>query len=121
MMVKERFIENFGPVPFTIGYGCSGGSEAAHPISDDYPGLLDGIVVGCSFPEVTAAMVNNITDADIFLRYLKHTTLTWTEAQIVATTGYPNSTTLTTIEPRNPTPTNTPARPLNPHTPLTIH
>ncbi len=101
MMVKERFIENFGPVPFTIGYGCSGGSEAAHPISDDYPGLVDGILVGCSFPELTAAMVNNITDADIFLRYLKHTTLTWTEAQIVAATGYPNSTTLTTIGPGN--------------------
>jgi len=46
-------------------------------------------------------MVNNITDADIFLRYLKHTTLTWTEAQIVAATGYPNSTTLTTIGPGN--------------------
>src|SRR5262245_30872994 len=52
MMVKERFIENFGPPAFTIGYGCSGGSEQAHPIADGYPGLLDGIIVGCSFPEV---------------------------------------------------------------------
>ena len=33
MMVRERFIENFGPVAFTIGYGCSGGSEAAQPIA----------------------------------------------------------------------------------------
>src|SRR5204863_4861847 len=70
MMVRERFIENFGPVAFTIGYGCSGGSEAAQPISDEYPRLLNGILVGCSFPEVVAAMVNNITDADLFLHYL---------------------------------------------------
>jgi hypothetical protein len=101
MMVKERFIENYGPVLFTIGYGCSGGSEQAHPISDAYPGLLDGIIVGCSFPEVTAAMVLNVTDADLFLRYLNNTTPKWTDAQILAATGYPTVTTLTTIGPGN--------------------
>ena len=101
MMVKERFIENYGPVLFTIGYGCSGGSEQAHPISDAYPGLLDGIIVGCSFPEVTAAMVLNVTDADLFLRYLNNTTTKWADAQILAATGYPTVTTLSTIGPGN--------------------
>jgi len=101
MMVKERFIESYGPVAFTIGYGCSGGSEQAHPISDQYPGLMDGIIVGCSFPEVTAAMVLNVTDADLFLHYLNNTSVHWTEAQIIAATGYPNSSTLTTIGPGN--------------------
>ena len=101
MMVKERFIENYGPVLFTIGYGCSGGSEQAHPISDAYPGLLDGIIVGCSFPEVTAAMVLNVTDADLFLRYLNNTMTKWTDAQILAATGYPTVTTLSTIGPGN--------------------
>jgi uncharacterized tannase-like protein DUF6351 len=102
MMVKERFIENFGPALFTIGYGCSGGSEQAHPISDDYPGLLDGIIVGCSFPEVTAAMVLNVTDADVVLHYRQHNaTVPWTDDQIVAVSGYPNVTTLTTIGPGN--------------------
>ena len=68
--------------------GCSGGSEQAHPISDDYPGLLDGIVVGCSFPELIAGISFPITDADLFLNYLQHrTTLTWSEAQIVAATA----------------------------------
>jgi len=101
MMVKERFIESYGPVLFTIGYGCSGGSEQAHPISDAYPGLLDGIIVGCSFPEVTAAMVLNVTDADLFLRYLNNTATKWTDAQILAATGYPTVTTLPTIGPGN--------------------
>ena len=101
-MTRARFIENFGPVAFTIGYGCSGGTEAGHPIADDYPGLLDGLVMGCSFPEVTAAMVNNITDADLFENYLTHrTALAWSDAQIEAATGYPTVTTLTTIGPSN--------------------
>jgi hypothetical protein len=97
-MTRARFIENFGPVAFTIGYGCSGGTEASHPIADEYPGLLDGLVMGCSFPELTAAMVNNITDADLFENYLTHrTALAWSDAQIEAATGYPTVTTLTTI------------------------
>jgi Tannase-like family of unknown function (DUF6351) len=102
MMVRERFIENYGPVAFTIGYGCSGGSEAAQPISDEYPRLLNGILVGCSFPEVVAAMVNNITDADLFLHYLNtNATVSWSDAQIEAATGYPTVTTLSTIGPGN--------------------
>jgi hypothetical protein len=102
MMVKERFIKNFGPPSFTIGFGCSGGSEQAHPISDDYPGLLDGIVVGCSFPELTAGITFPITDADLFLHYLStQTSLTWTPAQIIAATGFPTTTTLNTIGPGN--------------------
>ncbi len=97
-MTKSRFIENFGPVPFTIGYGCSGGTEQGYPISDEYPGLLDGLVMGCSFPELFAGMVNNITDADLFEHYLTNTaTVTWSDAQIEAATGYPTVTTLTTI------------------------
>jgi Tannase-like family of unknown function (DUF6351) len=102
MMTRERFIENFGPPDFTIGYGCSGGSEAQHPISDAYPGLLGGIIVGCSFPELTAAMINNISDADLFYNYLKNNSeLAWSDAEIEAATGYPTVTTLATIGPPN--------------------
>jgi hypothetical protein len=98
VMTKARFIENFGPVAFTIGYGCSGGTEAGHPIADEYPGVLNGLIMGCSFPEVVAAMVNNITDADLFENYLTtRATVTWSDAQIEAATGYPTVTTLTTI------------------------
>jgi hypothetical protein len=41
-------------------------------------------------PQVFAGMISNITDADIFEYYLTHrTTLTWSDAQIEAATGYP--------------------------------
>jgi hypothetical protein len=100
-MVKERFIKNFGAPVFTIGYGCSGGSEQADPISDDYPGLMQGIITGCTFPELTAGMVNNIGDADLWYHYLQGTTVAWTAAQQIAATGYPTTTTLLTIGPGN--------------------
>ena len=47
-------------------------------------------------------MVNNITDADLFLNYLNtNATVSWSDAQIEAATGYPTVTTLTTIGPGN--------------------
>ncbi len=100
VMTRARFIENFGPVEFTIGYGCSGGTEQGYPIADEYPGLLNGLVMGCSFPELFAGQVHNVTDADLFYNYLhSRTTLTWTDTQIEAASGYPTVTTLATIGP----------------------
>ena len=61
-MVKERFVETYGRPRYTIGWGCSGGSYQQHQIADNYPGLLDGILPGCSFPEVAFATVYSITD-----------------------------------------------------------
>jgi hypothetical protein len=99
-MVRARFIENFGPVEFTIGYGCSGGTEAGYPIADEYPGLLDGLVMGCSFPELFAGQVHNVTDADLFYNYLHNrTSLIWSDPQIEGASGYPTVTTLATIGP----------------------
>ncbi len=68
-MTKERFVEAYGPPAYTMGFGCSGGSYQQHQIGDDYPGLLDGIIPGCSFPEVTFATVEYITDARLLWHY----------------------------------------------------
>ncbi|MEN3614487.1 DUF6351 family protein [Plantactinospora sp. ZYX-F-223] len=68
MMVKERFVEHYGDPLFTIGWGSSGGSYQGHQIADNYPGLLDGIVVGRTFPDVASA--TNITLFDT--RLLEH-------------------------------------------------
>jgi hypothetical protein len=73
MMVKERFIETYGPPLFTIGWGCSGGSYQQHQIGDNYPGLLDGIIPGCSFPEVGFATIQFITDARLLNHYFNRT------------------------------------------------
>jgi hypothetical protein len=73
MMVKERFIESYGPPRFTIGWGSSGGSYQSHQISDNYPGLLDGIVIGRTFPDVTIATNAGLADARLLETYFTNT------------------------------------------------
>jgi len=51
MMTKELIIEKYGPIRYTIGDGCSGGSIMQHSIASAYPGLLDGIQPNCSFQD----------------------------------------------------------------------
>jgi len=57
MMVKEHIVESYGPIRHTIGEGCSGGGLQQHIIAATYPGLLDGIIPTCSYPDIwTTAM-----------------------------------------------------------------
>ncbi len=89
MMVKERFIEAYGPPVHTQGWGCSGGSYAQHQIGDNYPGLLDGIIPGCSFPEVGFATINFITDAWLLDNYFNtRAGVPWTAEQKRLVTGF---------------------------------
>jgi hypothetical protein len=55
MMVKERLVEAYGPIRYTIGTGCSGGSIAQHTIANAYPGIYDGLVTTCSYPDTLTA------------------------------------------------------------------
>lgn len=61
MMMKEHIIDSYGPIKFTIGTGCSGGSIASNMISTIGPGLLDGIAISCTYPdsETTAMEVSD--------------------------------------------------------------
>ncbi|MEK8171003.1 DUF6351 family protein [Streptomyces sp. M19] len=89
MMVKERFVETYGPPRHTIGLGCSGGSYQALQIVDNYPGILDGIIPACSFPDVGFAMTSRVTDTRLLTEYFAdRTDLTWTERQKGAVTGF---------------------------------
>lgn len=69
MMVREHFIEAYGPPKFTLGFGCSGGAYQSLQIADNYPGLLDGILIGCTFPEVGVATLTNLFDARLLEHY----------------------------------------------------
>ena len=89
MMVKERFIEAYGFPRHTIGWGCSGGSYQTHQIGDNYPGLLDGIISGCSFPEVGFATIHTITDARLLENYFNNlTAVGWTQEQERLVSGF---------------------------------
>ncbi len=89
-MVKERFIEAYGVPAHTQGWGCSGGSYAQHQITDNYPGLLEGIIPGCSFPEVGFATINFITDSWLLDDYFtaNQAAMGWSDEQKRRVTGF---------------------------------
>lgn len=88
MMVKERFIETYGRPRYTIGWGCSGGSYQQHQIGDNYPGLLDGIIPSCSFPEVGFGTAYTLADSRLLWRYYQNAGVPWTEEQLRAASGF---------------------------------
>ncbi|MBC7275418.1 DUF6351 family protein [Nocardioides sp.] len=51
MMAKEHLVETYGDLRYTIGSGCSGGSIAQQTIANAYPGIYQGLVVTCSYPD----------------------------------------------------------------------
>lgn len=97
MMVKERFVESYGAPIFTIGWGCSGGSYQVLQIADNYPGLLDGIIPGCTFPDVGFGTIPTITDARLLNRYFSAATLPFTHEQKRAVTGFVKLETMETV------------------------
>lgn len=87
MMVKEHFTRTYGVPVHTIGSGGSGGSMQQHLIAQNYPGLLDGIVVAQSFPD-TATRVAAATDCILLTRYFENASDAWSEEQKTAVSGF---------------------------------
>ena len=56
IMAKERLIENYGDLRYTIGTGCSGGSIVQQTVANAYPGAVyDGLVITCAYPDTFSA------------------------------------------------------------------
>jgi hypothetical protein len=87
MMVKERFIKQYGLPRYTIGWGGSGGSMQQDLIAQNYPGLLDGITPsenllgGLDFFTPTA-------DCPLLRRVFDSSTQPWTTEQKTAVAGW---------------------------------
>lgn len=86
MMVKERFIENYGPPAFTFGKGGSGGSYQQLQIADGYPGLLDGIIPSATFPDVLET-TQFLVDAQLLDNYFRRYGVLFSEVQKRAVAG----------------------------------
>jgi hypothetical protein len=69
MMTKEHFIEAYGAPKWTVGFGGSGATYQQHQIGDGYPGLLDGLIVQRSFPDMEFGTVAMISDARLLANY----------------------------------------------------
>ncbi len=87
MMVKEHFIESFGAPVHTIGTGGSGGSMQQHLIAQNYPGLLDGIIPGASYPDLVT-LLPPVVDCALLGHALQDSAPSWTHAQKTAVSGF---------------------------------
>ena len=91
MMLEEHITEAYGPVRFTIGSGCSGGSMAQYQMAANYPGLLDGIQPACSFPDGWTTY-QEMADCKILSHYFLETSPhLWTEPQRARASGHASS------------------------------
>jgi hypothetical protein len=87
MIIKERFIEEFGPPRYTIGAGGSGGSMQQHLLGNNYPGLLDGVMPGRAYPD-QMSFLNPLFDCELLVSAVNRSPLTWTQAQKTAVSGF---------------------------------
>ncbi|MBA3281885.1 MAG: hypothetical protein H0U29_06600, partial [Acidimicrobiia bacterium] len=70
MMVKERFIEEFGEPELTIGEGAGVGAAQINLITQNYPGLLDGAVALDPLPDI-ATVAGGIADCNLLNQYYR--------------------------------------------------
>ncbi|MCD4524343.1 DUF6351 family protein [Nocardioides sp. cx-173] len=70
VMAKERFVERYGTIRYTIGTGCSGGSIAQHTVANAYPGIYQGLITTCSYPDTLTAGAQ-FADYHLMRRYFE--------------------------------------------------
>ena len=70
MMTREHAIELVGAPLYTLGWGCSGGSHQVLQISDNYPGLMDGIIPLCTSVDVYR-LAQHVLDMRLLLNWFE--------------------------------------------------
>ena len=94
VMAKERLVEQYGELRYTIGTGCSGGSLAQQQIANAYPGIYQGILPQCSFPDAWSTG-NQLVDYHLTREYFENPAgwqpgVLWDPVSIAAVQGHPN-------------------------------
>ena len=69
MMLKEHIVESYGPIRYTIGQGCSGGSYQ-YMLASMYPGLLDGLQPNCSYTDLWTT-APDVIDCGLIMHYFE--------------------------------------------------
>jgi hypothetical protein len=94
VMAKERLVERYGELRYTIGTGCSGGSLTQQQVANAYPGIYQGILPQCSFPDAWSTG-QQLADYHLVRGYVENpsrwgTAVVWMPAEIAAVEGHPN-------------------------------
>src|SRR5436309_2362166 len=94
IMAKEHLIEEYGTLRYTIGTGCSGGSLVQQQVANAYPGVYQGILPQCSFPDAWSTgqqLAAYHFDRAYFENPGKWAPgIVWTPDAIAAVEGHPN-------------------------------
>jgi hypothetical protein len=94
IMAKQHLIDEYGTLRYTIGTGCSGGSLVQQQVANAFPGVYQGILPQCSFPDAWSTG-QELMDYQLTRNYFENPTkwgtgVAWTPAQIAAVQGHPN-------------------------------
>ena len=92
IMTKERVVERYGPLRWTIGSGCSGGSLVQQQVANAYPGLYQGITPQCSFTDAWSSAMQYV-NYQLLRRYFESpagwgTGVAWTPEQMADVEGH---------------------------------
>jgi hypothetical protein len=112
VMTKEYVVDHYGPVVYTIGSGCSGGSLTQQQVANAYPGIYQGITPQCSFTDAWSSAMEYV-DYSILLKYFEAPNgwandTAWTPTAIQQVIDHPNvgnPVTFTTVIPNSADPT----------------
>jgi hypothetical protein len=108
IMTKELVIKELGPIRWTIGSGCSGGSLVQQQVANAYPGVYQAITPQCSFTDAWSSAMQ-YEDYVMLLAYFKDPSRwdvgsIWGPTQISAVLDHPNvgnPITFTTVIPNS--------------------
>jgi hypothetical protein len=94
IMTKELVIKTLGPIRWTIGSGCSGGSLVQQQVANAYPGVYQAITPQCSFTDAWSSAMQ-YEDYVMLLSYFENPSRwdagsTWGPTQISAVLDHPN-------------------------------
>ena len=68
LMLKERIVERYGEIRYTMANGCSGGSIGQHMSTTRTPGLVHGIQPNCSYEDNTTTGIE-VEDCHLLFDY----------------------------------------------------
>lgn len=94
VVTKELVSERYGPIRYTIGTGCSGGSLVQQQVANAYPGVYQGILPQCSFTDAWSSSQQYV-DYGLLRWYFeteKNGPVPFTPAGMSAAYGHPNPT-----------------------------
>jgi hypothetical protein len=92
MMAKERLVEQYGTLRYTIGTGCSGGSITQQHVANAYPGIYNGLLTTCAYPDALSTGAQ-FADFHILRLYFEDPSkwgagVAWTEQQYADVEGH---------------------------------